>query len=73
MQNCAGNRLDHGIVAVGWGVADGQEYYLVRNSWGTRWGEQGYAKIGFVATDGVNTACGILQDADITDFETKDK
>merc|ERR1719198_1496341 len=42
----------HSILAVGWGEepadADGipgEKYWLVRNSWGTKWGEAGYAKI----------------------------
>lgn len=36
-----GTALDHGVVAVGYG--DG--YYIIRNSWGTGWGEGGYMKI----------------------------
>ncbi|KAF4758141.1 hypothetical protein FOZ63_000588 [Perkinsus olseni] len=50
--------LDHDIVIVGWGQdKDGKEYYIVKNSWGTFWGDQGY----FLVQSGVN-AMGIEQD-----------
>jgi len=52
-------RIDHAIVAVGYGVEDGVQYYIVRNSWGTSWGEDGFVRIG---TDGGKKGvCGIDQ------------
>jgi cathepsin L len=52
-----GTRLDHAIVAVGWGSEGGRDYFIVRNSWGAGWGEGGYIRI---AANGGAGVCGIL-------------
>lgn len=42
--NC-GQNLDHGVVTLGFGTENGKEYYIVRNSWSSSWGEQGYFRL----------------------------
>merc|ERR1719272_1831064 len=40
-----GTDIDHFIAAVGYGVKNGQEYYIAKNSWGNHWGEEGFVRI----------------------------
>ena len=55
--NC-GKQLNHGVAIVGYGEDSNQAYWLVKNSWGTSWGESGYIRMMRDSTDKQGT-CGI--------------
>jgi cathepsin H len=44
MSTC-GTKIDHCVQIVGYGQANGKSYWKVRNSWGTKWGEDGFLRI----------------------------
>jgi len=61
-----GTDLDHGVVAIGYGVDPTKgEYYIVRNSWGGSWGMRGYINIAIKDGQGI---CGIQMEPVYPDF-----
>jgi len=57
-----GTTLDHGVLIVGYGSENGIDYWLVKNSWSTTWGDKGYVKIGRSDSTNDPGICGIAMD-----------
>jgi len=56
---------DHLVTLVGWGACNGQEYGIIKNSWGPDWGENGYVRYDLKSIlagiqDGGNDKCAMI-------------
>ena len=57
--NECGTNLDHGVLVVGYGTENNEDYWLVKNSWSSNWGDNGYVKIGRSTSTNDPGICGI--------------
>ena len=55
--SCSGRQVsNHAVLIVGYGKQDGRVFFVVKNSFGKAWGEEGYARIAASTL----SVCGIL-------------
>ena len=52
------NQLNHAVTAVGYGTGSDGDYYIVKNSWGSDWGDGGFIKM----ARNSNNNCGVATD-----------
>ena len=45
VSNCCNKQADHAVLIVGYGIDNGQKYWLIKNSWNANWGENGYIRL----------------------------
>ncbi|KAJ8943322.1 hypothetical protein NQ318_004763 [Aromia moschata] len=51
--------LNHAVLAVGYDTISGQDYWIIKNSWGPEWGEDGYIRL----ARNIDNHCGVASAA----------
>jgi C1A family cysteine protease len=63
-----GTKLDHGVLLTGYGEENGKKYWLVKNSWSSSWGEDGYVRIERSDSENTDGICGIAMSPSFIKF-----
>lgn len=61
-----GNELNHGIVLTGFDATQTPKFFTIQNSWGSDWGEKGFARIAF--SNKKTGTCGMINELDTIPF-----
>jgi C1A family cysteine protease len=68
LKRFCGTSLDHGVLAVGYGTEGSTDFWIVKNSWGSSWGEHGYVRILRTMDKQDAGVCGLQLDASYPSF-----
>merc|ERR1719313_2616987 len=68
IKHFCGTSLDHGVLVVGYGSEKGEDYWILKNSWGASWGEKGFFRIYNNGKEGDAGVCGLQQAASYPTF-----
>ena len=54
-----GVKINHGLVLTGFGTENGKDYWVLKNSWGVSWGQQGFILLKRGSSTGTPGECGV--------------
>jgi len=57
--SACGTQMDHAVLAAGYGSEGGKDFWLIKNSWGSSWGEEGYIRLLRHESSGSAGQCGL--------------
>nr|AWM96388.1 cathepsin L1 [Dugesia japonica] len=59
--SCSSNNVNHAVLVIGYGEESGESFWIIKNSWGSKWGMKGYMKL----SRDTNNLCGIASMASV--------